>query len=76
MVNRRNGADFGGIFAASPAATALITLLILLAYGLAGLNLTEMYELFTERLEDVPLRSGLAVTGTVAAFPRDVPDQD
>ena len=56
--------------------TALITLLILFAYGLVGLNLTEMYELFTERLEDVPLGSGLAVTGTVAAFPRDVSDQD
>ena len=51
-------------------------LLILLAYGLAALNLTEMYELFTEGLVHVPLGSGLVVTGTAAAFPRDVPDQD
>jgi hypothetical protein len=55
--------------------TALIALLILLAYDLAALNLTEMHGLFTERLEDVLLGAGLAVIGTVAAFPRDVPEQ-
>jgi uncharacterized membrane protein YgaE (UPF0421/DUF939 family) len=55
--------------------TALIALLILLAYDLAALNLAELHGLFTERLQDVLLGAGLAVIGTVAAFPRDVPDE-
>jgi hypothetical protein len=55
--------------------TALIALLILLAYGLAAISLTEMHGLFTERLQDVLLGAGLAVIGTVAAFPRDVPEE-
>lgn len=55
--------------------TALIALLILLAYDLAASDPRILHGLFTERLEDVLLGSGLALIGTVAAFPRNPPDE-
>lgn len=50
--------------------TALIALVVLLAYHLATSDPRIRRGLFTERLEDVLLGAGLALVGTVLAFPR------
>ncbi len=56
--------------------TALIALLVLLAYDLtelstAGLNAQDMTDLLMERMKDILLGCAMALIGTVAAFPRD-----
>jgi hypothetical protein len=56
--------------------TALIALLILLAYDLAAFDPRLIRGLFTERLEDVALGAGIALIGTVIAFPRSFPAED
>jgi len=56
--------------------TALIVLLILLAYDLAAADLRILRGLFTERLQDVLLGSGLALIGTIVAFPRQAPGDE
>lgn len=53
--------------------TALIALLILLAYDLATSDPRILHGLFTERLEDVLLGGTLALIGTMLAFPRRTP---
>ena len=50
--------------------TALIALVVLLAYHLATSDPRILRGLFTERLEDVLLGAGLALIGTLLAFPR------
>lgn len=50
--------------------TALIALLILLAYDLATANQQELRMLFHERLQDVLIGCSIALVGTVIAFPR------
>lgn len=55
--------------------TALIAVLVLLAYHLAAADLRIMRGLFTERLEDVLLGAGIALIGTIIAFPRQVPEE-
>lgn len=55
--------------------TALIALLILLAYDLAASDPRILRSLFTERLQDVLLGGGLALIGTLAAFPRNPPGE-
>ncbi|MBI1204316.1 MAG: hypothetical protein GC182_17595 [Rhodopseudomonas sp.] len=55
--------------------TALIALLILLAYDLAALDPRIMQGLLTERLQDVLLGGGIALIGTLVAFPRNPPDE-
>jgi uncharacterized membrane protein YccC len=50
--------------------TMLIAVLVLLAYHLAAIDLRIMRGLFTERLEDVLLGAGIALIGTMIAFPR------
>lgn len=55
--------------------TALIALLILLAYDLAATDPRILRSLFTERLQDVLLGGGLALIGTLAAFPRNPPEE-
>jgi uncharacterized membrane protein YccC len=55
--------------------TALIALLVLLAYDLATLDPRVLRGLFTERLEDVLLGASIALIGTVAAFPRAAPEE-
>jgi hypothetical protein len=52
--------------------TALIALLILLAYDLAASDPRILHGLFTERLQDVLLGGALALVGTFVAFPRKV----
>lgn len=56
--------------------TALIALLVLLIYDLATFNPQILHSLFTERLEDVVLGAGIALIGTVAAFPRKAPEDN
>jgi uncharacterized membrane protein YccC len=56
--------------------TALIALLILLAYRLGTFDPRVLHGLFAERLEDVLLGAGLALIGTVFAFPRAAPAED
>jgi hypothetical protein len=55
--------------------TALIALMILLAYDLAASDPRMLHSLFTERLQDLLLGSGLALIGTLAAFPRHPPEE-
>jgi hypothetical protein len=55
--------------------TALIAVLVLLAYHLAATNLHILRGLFTERLEDVALGAGIALIGTMIAFPRSSPEE-
>ena len=50
--------------------TMLIAILVLLAYHLAAADLRIMRGLFSERLEDVLLGAGIALIGTMIAFPR------
>jgi hypothetical protein len=54
--------------------TALIALLVLLAYDLTTFDARIMHGLLTERLQDVLIGGGLALIGTVLAFPRNPPD--
>ena len=57
-------------------AGALIAVLVLLAYHLAATNLhIFLRDLFTERLEDVALGAGIALIGTMMAFPRTSTDE-
>jgi len=56
--------------------TALIAVVILLAYHLATSDPRILRGLFTERLEDVLLGAGIALIGTLLAFPRWVDDED
>jgi hypothetical protein len=56
--------------------TALIALLVLLAYDLTelstqGLNAQGMADLLMERMKDILLGCAMALIGTVMAFPRD-----
>jgi len=56
--------------------TALIALLVLLAYDLTelstqGVNTEAMGDLLMERMKDILLGCAMALVGTVAAFPRD-----
>ncbi len=56
--------------------TALISLIVLLAYDLTelstqGLNAEGMADLLMERMKDILLGCAMALIGTVAAFPRD-----
>jgi hypothetical protein len=55
--------------------TALIALLVLLAYDLAAFDTRFLGGLFVERLQDVLIGGGLALIGTVLAFPRNPPDE-
>jgi hypothetical protein len=50
--------------------TALIALLVLLAYKLATLDPRVLHGLFTERLEDVVLGGVIGMLATMVAFPR------
>jgi uncharacterized membrane protein YccC len=50
--------------------TMLIAIVVLLAYHLAAADLRTMRGLFTQRLEDVLLGAGIALIGTMIAFPR------
>lgn len=56
--------------------TALIAVVVLLAYHLATSDPRILRGLFTERLEDVLLGAGLALIGTLLAFPRWVAEED
>jgi hypothetical protein len=56
--------------------TALIALIVLLAYDLTevstqSLSAESMTDLLTERVRDILLGCAMALIGTVAAFPRD-----
>jgi Fusaric acid resistance protein-like len=56
--------------------TALIALVVLLAYDLTelstqGVNTEAMSDLLMERMKDILLGCAMALVGTVAAFPRD-----
>ena len=51
--------------------TALIALLVLLAYDLTLLNSHGIVNLLSERLEDILLGSAMGLVGTAAAFPRE-----
>jgi Fusaric acid resistance protein-like len=56
--------------------TALIALVVLLAYDLTelstqGVNSETMSDLLLERMKDILLGCAMALVGTVAAFPRD-----
>ena len=55
--------------------TGLIALVVLLAYHLATSDPRILRGLFTERLEDVLLGAGLALIGTLLAFPRWVVEE-
>jgi hypothetical protein len=54
--------------------TALIAVVILLAYHLATSDPRILRGLMTERLQDVLLGAGLALIGTLLAFPRKMPE--
>lgn len=54
--------------------TALIALVILLAYDLASLDTGGIEDLLTERLKDMLLGCAIAVVGTAVAFARADPD--
>lgn len=56
--------------------TALIAVVILLAYHLATSDPRILRGLMTERLEDVLLGAALALIGTLLAFPRWLPDDE
>lgn len=56
--------------------TALIAVVILLAYHLATSDPRILRGLMTERLQDVLLGAGLALIGTLLAFPRWVAEDD
>ena len=56
--------------------TALIAVVILLAYHMATSDPRILRGLMTERLQDVLLGAGLALIGTLLAFPRWVADDD
>lgn len=51
--------------------TALIALMVLLAYDLTLLGTSGIAALLTERLEDILLGCAIALFGTAAAFPRE-----
>jgi len=51
--------------------TALIALMVLLAYDLTLLGSHGIANLLTERLEDLLLGCAIALVGTAAAFPRE-----
>ena len=51
--------------------TALIALMVLLAYDLTVLSARGLAGLLTERLEDILLGCAIALFGTAAAFPRE-----
>jgi uncharacterized membrane protein YccC len=51
--------------------TALIALMVLLAYDLTLLGTRDIAALLTERLEDILLGCAIALFGTAAAFPRE-----
>ncbi len=51
--------------------TALIALMVLLAYDLTLLGRQGIAALLTERLEDILLGCAIALVGTAAAFPRE-----
>lgn len=51
--------------------TALIALMVMLAYDLTLLGSHAITNLLTERLEDVLLGCAIALVGTAAAFPRE-----
>jgi hypothetical protein len=51
--------------------TALIALMVLLAYDLTVLSARGLAGLLTERLEDILLGCAIALVGTAAAFPRE-----
>jgi hypothetical protein len=52
--------------------TALIALMVLLAYDLTLLNTHGITNLLTERLEDILLGSAMGLVGTAVAFPHEV----
>jgi len=52
--------------------TALIALMVLLAYDLTLLNSPDITKLLTQRLEDILLGCTMALVGTVVAFPYEV----
>lgn len=57
--------------------TALIAVLVLLAYDIAAeADPRILAGLFTERLQDVLLGSGIALVGTLIAFPRNPPPDE
>jgi uncharacterized membrane protein YccC len=51
--------------------TALIAVMVLLAYDLAELNSQDFRGLLLERLQDILLGCAMALVGTTAAFPRE-----
>ncbi len=50
--------------------TALIALMVLLAYDLTELNSQSIAELLTERMKDILIGCAMALIGTAVAFPR------
>ena len=56
--------------------TALIALLVLLAYDLAELNTRDISKLLSERVIDMLLGCAMALVGTAAAFPRPAAAED
>lgn len=55
--------------------TALIALLVLLIYDLGSNDPRIVAGLFVERLQDVLLGGGIALIGTLVAFPRNPPEE-
>ncbi|MBS0245422.1 MAG: FUSC family protein [Proteobacteria bacterium] len=55
--------------------TALIALLVLLIYDLGATDPRIVAGLFVERLQDVLLGGGIALIGTLIAFPRNPPEE-
>jgi hypothetical protein len=51
--------------------TGLIALVVLLAYDLTLLNLPDINNLLTQRLEDILLGCAIGLVGTALAFPRE-----
>ncbi len=56
--------------------TALIALMVFLLYDLAAFDPRLLRGLFTERLQDVLLGAGIALIGTMVAFPRAAPEEN
>jgi hypothetical protein len=52
--------------------TALIALMVLLAYDLTALNAQDIADLLIERVKDILLGCAMALIGTAVAFPREV----
>jgi len=52
--------------------TALIALMVMLAYDLTLLNSPDMTKVLTQRLEDILVGCMIALVGTVVAFPHEV----